>query len=29
LEMLAEALEIDMLTKSAIERGIRARNQVL
>jgi hypothetical protein len=29
LEMLAEALEIDMLTKSAIERGIRARNRVL
>ena len=29
LELLAEALEIDMLTKSAIERGIRARNKVL
>ena len=29
LEMLAEALEIDMLTKTAIERGIRARNKVL
>ena len=29
LELLSEALEIDMLTKSAIERGIRARNKVL
>jgi len=29
LELLAEALEIDMLTKTAIERGIRARNKVL
>ena len=29
LELLAETLEIDMLTKTAIERGIRARNKVL
>jgi len=29
LELLAEALEIDMLTKSAIERGIRARNKIV
>ena len=29
LELLAEALEIDMLTKTAIERGIRARNKIL
>ena len=29
LEMLADTLEIDNLTKAAIERGIRARNMVL
>ena len=29
LELLAETLELDMLTKTAIERGIRARNKVL
>ncbi|MEM7400190.1 MAG: tellurite resistance TerB family protein, partial [Pseudomonadota bacterium] len=29
LELLADSLEIDMLTKSAIERGIRARNKIL
>ena len=29
LELLSEALEIDMLTKSAIERGIRARNKII
>ena len=29
LELLADALDIDMLTKTAIERGIRARNKVL
>ena len=29
LEMLADALELDRLTTTAIERGIRARNKVL
>lgn len=29
LELLADTLELDMLTKTAIERGIRARNKVL
>ena len=29
LEMLGDALELDTLTRSAIERGIRARNTVL
>ncbi len=29
LELLSEALEIDRLTRAAIERGVRARNMVL
>ncbi|MEG6508567.1 tellurite resistance TerB family protein [Methyloligella sp. 2.7D] len=29
LEMIADTLELDQLTKVAIERGIRARNMVL
>ena len=29
LELLSDALELDNLTKTAIERGIRARNMVL
>ena len=29
LEMLSDALELDRLTTTAIERGIRARNKVL
>ena len=29
LEMLADALDLDKLTTTAIERGIRARNKVL
>ena len=29
LEMLADALKLDKLTTTAIERGIRARNKVL
>lgn len=29
LELLCDALELDNLTKTAIERGIRARNMVL
>jgi tellurite resistance protein len=29
LEMLGDALELDTLTRAAIERGIRARNTVL
>ncbi len=29
LEMLSDALELDKLTTTAIERGIRARNKVL
>jgi tellurite resistance protein len=29
LEMLREALELDLLTSVAVERGIRARNMVL
>jgi tellurite resistance protein len=29
LEMLGDSLELDTLTKAAIERGIRARNMIL